>query len=235
LITTLKTSMNKKFSQTYLFFALLFATCLIVANIVEQKLITIGPFEATAGLLIFPLSYVVNDLIAEVWGYKAMRTLIWYGFLMNFIAVAVFHLAIFMPPSENFTNQEAFSLVMGNTLRLTAASFIAFLTGSFLNAYIMSKMKIAQGGRGFSLRAIVSTIVGEGADSVVFFTVAFGGILSVKALITLVLTQTAMKTCYEIIILPLTTQIVKFVKKREQTDIFDNDISYNPFKIKFKN
>lgn len=229
LITTLKTSMNKKYSPTYLFLSLLFATCLIVANIVEQKLITIGPFEATAGLLIFPISYVVNDLIAEVWGYRAIRTIIWYGFLMNFIAVAIFRLAIILPSSENFTNQEAFSFVMGNTLRLTIASFIAFLTGSFLNAYIMSKMKIAQAGRGFSLRAIVSTLGGEGADSLVFFSIAFSGIIPLKSLILLILTQTAMKTFYEIIILPLTTQIVKFVKKHEQTNIFDNDISYNPF------
>lgn len=230
LLTTLKTSMNRKFSPTYLFFALIFATCLIVANIVEQKLIKIGPFEATAGLLIFPLSYVVNDLIAEVWGYRAMRTLIWYGFLMNFIAVAVFHLAIIVPPSANFTNHEAFALVMGNTLRLTAASFVAFLIGSFLNAYVMSKMKIIQHGHRFSLRAVVSTLVGESADSIVFFTFAFSGLLPVKTLIILILTQTAMKTCYEIMILPLTTQIVKSVKKREQTDIFDNNISYNPFK-----
>jgi len=221
--------MNKKYSQTFLFFALIFATCLIVANIVEQKLIKIGPIEATAGLLIFPISYIVNDLVAEVWGYRAIRTLIWYGFLMNFIAVGVFHLAIILPPSVNFQSQEAFSLVMGNTLRITAASFVAFLIGSFLNAYVMSKMKIAQRGRGFSLRAVVSTLAGEGADSIVFFSIAFSGIIPVKSLIILILTQTTMKTCYEIVILPVTTQIVKFVKKREKTDIYDNDISYNPF------
>ncbi|MDR2823793.1 MAG: queuosine precursor transporter [Prevotellaceae bacterium] len=224
--------MSKKYSTTFLFFALLFATCLIVANIVEQKLIKIGPFEATAGLLIFPLSYVVNDLIAEVWGYRTMRTLIWYGFLMNFIAVAIFHIAIFVPSSANFAGQEAFSLVLGNTLRITAASFVAFLIGSFLNAYVMSKMKIAQGGRGFSLRAIVSTIIGESGDSLVFFSIAFGGILPLKTLAVLILTQIAMKTLYEIIVLPLTTQVVKFVKKREEVDIFDQGISYNPFKNK---
>ncbi|MDR1653715.1 MAG: queuosine precursor transporter [Prevotellaceae bacterium] len=221
--------MNKKFSPVFLFFALIFATCLIVANIVEQKLIRLGPFEATAGLLIFPLSYVVNDLIAEVWGYRAMRALIWYAFFMNFIAVAIFHIAIYVPGSANFAHQQAFALVLGNTLLITVASFVAFLVGSFLNAYVMSKMKIARRGHSFSLRAVVSTLAGEGADSVVFFSIAFGLYLPAKTLIILIVTQIAMKTIYEIIVLPLTVQVVKFVKKREQTDIFDDGISYNPF------
>ena len=119
--------MKKQVSVAYLVSGLLFSTCLI---------------EATAGLLIFPISYIVNDIIAEVWGYRKARLIIWYGFLMNFLAVAVFRLSILVPGSENFTHQEAFSLVMGNTLRITIASFIAFLIGSFLNAFVMSKMKI---------------------------------------------------------------------------------------------
>ena len=221
--------MNKKFSSLYFFFGLLFTTCLIVSNIVEQKLITIGCIQATAGLLIFPVSYVINDLVAEVWGYRAIRTLIWYGFFMNFLAVAVFHIAIYVPGSVDFHNQSAFALILGNTLRITVASFTAFLFGSFLNAYVMSKMKIRQSGRGFSIRAVVSTLVGEGGDSIVFFSIAFGSILSFKTLIILILTQTAMKTLYEIIVLPITTQVVKYVKKREKTDIYDNGISYNPF------
>lgn len=211
---------------------LLFTTCLIIANIVEQKLIAIGPIEATAGLLIFPVSYIVNDLIAEVWGYKKVRLIIWYGFLMNFLAVAVFQLSILVPGSDNFTHAESFNLVLGNTLRITIASFIAFLFGAFLNAFVMSKMKILQHGRGFSLRAIVSTIVGEGVDSLIFFFIAFSGILPLRDIIMLILTQTAMKTGYEIIALPITNRLVKWVKKKEQTDVFDTDISYNPLKIK---
>ncbi|MDR2840146.1 MAG: VUT family protein, partial [Paludibacter sp.] len=117
-----------------------------------------------------------------------------------------------------------------NTLRITLASFVAFLFGSFVNAYVMSKMKILQHGRGFSLRAIVSTLAGEGIDSLVFFSIAFSGILPIKTLIILILTQIGMKTSYEIIVLPITTQLVKFVKKREKENVFDYDISYNPFK-----
>lgn len=223
--------MKKQVSVAYLVSGLLFTTCLIVANIVEQKLIQIGPVEATAGLLIFPISYIVNDIIAEVWGYRKARLIIWYGFFMNFLAVAVFRLSVIVPGSENFTHQDAFSLVMGNTMRITLASFVAFLIGSFLNAYVMSRMKILQKGRNFSLRAVISTLVGEGADSLVFFTIAFFGVIPTNDLWVLILTQTTMKTGYEIIVLPLTNRIVKWVKKKEQEDVYDNDISYNPFKI----
>ena len=210
---------------------LLFTTCLIVANIVEQKLISIGPIEATAGLLIFPVSYIINDIIAEVWGYRKARLIIWYGFLMNFLTVIIFRLSIVVPGSENFSHQEAFQLVLGNTERISLASFVAFLIGSFLNAMVMSKMKLFQKGRNFSLRAVVSTLVGEGADSLVFFTIAFAGVIPNKDLMTLILTQTAMKTGYEILVLPLTNVIVRWVKRKEQEDVFDEGISYNPLKI----
>ena len=224
--------MKKTVSVAYMVCGLLFATCLIVANIVEQKLISIGPIEATAGLLIFPISYIINDLIAEVWGFRKVRLIIWYGFLMNFLAVTVFQLSIHVPGSENFAHQDALSLVLGNTLRLTIASFIAFLSGSFLNAYVMSKMKLLQKGRGFSIRAIVSTLLGEGVDSIIFFSLAFYGVIPTADLLMLMLTQTIMKTSYEIIVLPFTNILVKWVKKREETDVYDSDVSYNPFKIK---
>ena len=211
---------------------MLFTVCLIVSNIIEQKLIQIGSIEATAGLLIFPISYIINDLIAEVWGYRKVRLIIWNGFLMNFLAVLIFKLSIWVPGSVNFTHQDAFALVLGNTERIVIASFIAFLLGSFLNAFVMSKMKIMQRGRGFSIRAVVSTLVGEGADSVVFFTLAFSGIIPTSALITLILTQTAMKTGYEILALPLTNVLVKWVKKKEEVDVYDKGISYNPLNIK---
>lgn len=223
--------MKKQVSVTFMVLGMLFTVCLIVSNIVEQKLIQIGPIEATAGLLIFPVSYIINDLIAEVWGYKKVRLMIWNGFLLNFLAVAIFKISIIVPGSHNFTNQEAFASVLGNTGRIVIASFIAFLFGAFLNAYVMSKMKLMQHGRGFSIRAIVSTIVGEGADSIVFFTIAFSGSIPPQALIILILTQTGMKTAYEIIALPLTNVLVKWVKKKEGTDVYDTEISYNPIKI----
>jgi uncharacterized integral membrane protein (TIGR00697 family) len=223
--------MKKQVSVTFMVLGMLFTVCLIVSNIVEQKLIQVGPIEATAGLLIFPISYIINDLIAEVWGYRKVRLIIWNGFLMNFLAILIFRLSISVPGSVNFSHQDAFALVLGNTERITIASFIAFLFGSFLNAFVMSKMKILQKGRGFSLRAVVSTLVGEGADSVVFFTIAFSGVIPANEMIKFILIQIALKTAYEIIALPLTNILVKWVKKRENTDIYDKSISYNPLKI----
>ena len=224
--------MKKQVSVTFMVLGMLFTVCLIVSNIVEQKLIQIGPIEATAGLLLFPVTYIVNDLIAEVWGYRKVRLIIWNGFLMNFLAVLIFRLSIWVPGSVNFSNQAAFELILGNTQRIVMASFIAFLFGAFLNAYVMSKMKIMQHGRGFSIRAIVSTLVGEGADSIVFFIIAFSGVIPFNDLWMLILTQTAMKTGYEIIALPITNVLVKWVKKKEQVDVYDNGISYNPLNIK---
>lgn len=223
--------MKKQVSVAYMVCGLLFTVCLIVANIVEQKLIRIGPIEATAGLLIFPISYVINDIIAEVWGYKKARLIIWCGFAMNFLAVLIFHISIWAPGSVNFTHQAEFQLVLGNTLRLSLSSFVAFLCGSFLNAFVMSKMKIFQKGRQFSIRAVASTIVGEGADSFIFFILAFYGIIPNGDLITLIFTQMAMKTGYEILILPVTNIVIRKVKKLEDTDVYDNSVSYNPFKI----
>lgn len=225
-------NMKRQVSVAFMVCGLLFTVCLIVANIVEQKLIRIGPIEATAGLLIFPVSYILNDIIAEVWGYKKARLIIWCGFAMNFFAVLIFQLAILVPGSENFTHQAELKLVLGNTLRLVLSSFVAFLVGSFMNAFVMSRMKILQKGRKFSIRAVVSTLAGEGCDSVVFFTLAFYGIIPNNDLIMLILTQAGMKTAYEIIMLPFTNIIVRKVKKIEGVDVYDDSVSYNPFKLK---
>ena len=224
--------MKKQVSVAFMVFGLLFTVCLIISNIVSQKLISIWGIETTAGIFIFPISYIINDVIAEVWGYRKVRLIIWNGFLMNFLAVAVFRLAIWAPGSIHFGNQSAFALILGNTERIVVASFIAFLFGSFMNAYVMSKMKIMQHGRGFSIRAVASTIVGEGADSLVFFTIAFMGIIPQHAILIMILTQTALKTGYEILALPVTNLVVKWVKRKEQTDVYDHGISYNPIKLK---
>jgi uncharacterized integral membrane protein (TIGR00697 family) len=224
--------MNKQVSVTFMILGMLFTVCLIVANIVGQKLIRVDGIDLTAGLLIFPVTYIINDLIAEVWGYRKMRLIIWNGFLLNFLAVIIFRISIWAPASPHFIYQRSFELILHNSERITVASFIAFLFGSFLNAYVMSKMKILQHGRHFSIRAVASTIVGEGADSLVFFTIAFSGILHPHHLMVLILTQTVLKTTYEIIALPLTNYVVKRVKKHENTNVFDNRISYNPFKLK---
>ncbi len=223
--------MKNKVSVLFMLAGILFAACLLVSNILASKIMMVGPWSAPAGVLVFPLAYIINDVIAEVWGYSKARLIIWAGFGVNLLAVLFFSLGIVATPAPFYNSQEAFSTVLGNTPRIVAASLLAYLVGSFLNAYIMSRFKVLTRGKGFSIRAVVSTLVGEGADSLIFITVAFAGIFPAGVLFTMVLTQSIIKTVYEIAILPLTVWVVGKVKKLEGEDVFDVAVSYNPFKL----
>ncbi len=219
-------------SVPYLLLGILFCVCLVTANLLETKVVQIWKITATAGLVVFPISYIINDCIAEVWGYRKARLIIWMGFAMNFLTVAFGQLAIRMPAAPFWAGEEGFNFVFGLAPRIAVASLTAFLVGSFLNAYVMSRMKIASGGRYFSLRAIVSTLAGEGADSLLFFQIAFGGLLSANELVKMMLLQALLKTLYEILILPVTIRVVKYIKRIDGSDVYDEHISYNVLKIK---
>ena len=224
--------MNRTVSLPFLVMGVVFCVCLICSNLLEVKMVSLGGITATAGLIVFPISYIINDCIAEVWGYRKARLIIWLGFLMNLLAVLFIQLAIVLPSAPFWEGQSAFEATFSSTPRILLASFIAFLAGSFLNAYVMSKMKISSGGKHFSLRAIASTIVGESADSLLFFPIAFGGVVPVKELIVLIVTQACLKTAYEIIILPVTIRVVRLVKRIDGSEVYDRQVSYNIFKIK---
>jgi uncharacterized integral membrane protein (TIGR00697 family) len=146
--------------------------------------------------------------------------------------VGLIQLAGLLPPAPGWDSQEAFVQVFASTPRIAAASFTAFLVGSFLNAYVMSRMKIRSRGRHFSLRAIASTIVGELADSIIFFPIAFAGTVPFDALLMLIVTQAGMKTAYEVVALPVTIRVVKYIKRADQSDVYDEQVSYNPLKLK---
>ncbi len=225
---------NKKQQVSVLFmlFSILFCVCLITANVLETKQILLGPVNITGGLLVFPVSYIINDCVCEVWGYRKARLLIWTGFAMNFIFVVFGALADAIPGAPYWNNEEGFHAVFGLAPRIAAASFVAFLVGSFINAYVMSRMKISSKGKHFSLRAIVSTIFGEGADSIVFFPLALSGVVPASEMLSLIVSQVVLKTLYEIIVLPLTIRVVKKTKAYEGTDVYDNGIDYNVFKVK---
>ena len=224
--------MKKTVSVLFMFAGILFAICLLIANILATKIILIGPWAAPAGVLIFPIAYIINDVIVEVWGYRKARLIIWSGFAVNILAVLFFTLAIVVPAAPFWQNQEAFSTILGGTPRIIAASLMAYLIGSFLNAFVMSKVKVLMKGKDFSVRAILSTLVGEGADSMIFISIAFAGLLPVNILIGMILTQACIKTAYEILVLPFTIVVVRWVKKVEGIDAYDESVSYNPFLIK---
>lgn len=223
--------MKEKVSVAFMLLGIVFNVCLITANLLETKVIDLFGLTITGGLLVFPVSYIINDCISEVWGYRKARLIIWSGFIMNFFTVGMGQLAVWLPSAPFWEGAESFNFVFGLAPRIVVASLAAFLIGSFLNAYVMSRMKLRSGGKHFSLRAVVSTIVGETADSLVFFPIAFGGMVALPVLLQMMLLQIFLKTVYEIIVLPITIRVVCLIKKVDGSDTFDRNISYNPFKI----
>ncbi|WP_024994055.1 queuosine precursor transporter [Phocaeicola paurosaccharolyticus] len=223
---------NNTVSVSFMILGILFCVCLVAANLLESKVVQIGQLTVTAGLVVFPISYIINDCIAEVWGFKKARLIIWMGFLMNFLVVLLGQIAIILPAAPFWKGEEGFNFVFGMAPRIAAASLLAFLVGSFLNAFVMSKMKKASNGKHFSIRAIASTLVGESADSLIFFPIAFGGLIPMDELLKMMLIQAILKTLYEVIILPVTIKVVNYIKKVDGSDVFDDNISYNVLKVK---
>ena len=222
---------DNKVSVLFMLFSILFCVCLIAANVLETKQIAFGSISLTGGLIVFPVSYIINDCVCEVWGYKKARLLIWTGFAMNFFFVSLGAICDAIPGAPYWTNDEGFHAVFGLAPRIAFASFLAFICGSFVNAYVMSKMKLSSGGKNFSLRAVVSTIFGESVDSVIFFPLALWGVVPTEELPWLMLWQVILKTAYEIVVLPLTISVVRYVKRHEQVDTYDNDVNYSIWRV----
>ena len=222
---------DNKVSVLFMLFSILFCVCLIAANVLETKQIAFGSISLTGGLIVFPVSYIINDCVCEVWGYKKARLLIWTGFAMNFFFVSLGAICDAIPGAPYWTNDEGFHAVFGLAPRIAFASFLAFICGSFVNAYVMSKMKLSSGGKNFSLRAVVSTIFGESVDSIIFFPLALWGVVPTEELPWLMLWQVFLKTAYEIVVLPLTIRVVRYVKRHEQVDTYDNDVNYSIWRV----
>jgi uncharacterized integral membrane protein (TIGR00697 family) len=238
-------TVKKQVSVSFMLMGILFCICLVASNLLETKVFQLwGPVSLTCGFIVFPISYILNDVIAEVWGYRKARLIIWIGFLMNFFVMALGGIACALPPIAPGSD-EAFKQVFAFAPQVVVASLIAFIVGSFLNALVMSKMKMRDRNKGhfsyyFSMRAVLSTIAGESADSLIFFPLAFYLFplifqgepkLTFDIMIRLMITQVVAKTLYEIIVLPLTIRIVQYVKKLENTDVYDENIDYSAFKI----
>ena len=218
-------------SVPFLWLSVLFCVCLIAANVLETKQVAIGPLQLTAGLIVFPVSYIINDCLVEVWGYRRARLVIWLGFFMNFLFVLFGFLADLLPGAPYWQGDAGFHAVFGLAPRIAGASFVAFLVGSFLNAYVMSRMRPASSSLDrFSLRAIASTVVGEGADSLLFFPLALGGVVPWSVIPLLMLNQVVLKTLYEVVALPVTLRVVRRLRQTEGNLVCDRGISYNPWK-----
>lgn len=210
--------------------AALFVTCLLTANTIAAKLIVVGGLTLTAGIVIFPISYVIGDVLTEVWGYAAARRVIWLGFACNALMVLAVWIGGELPAAPFWSGQAAYQEILGHTPRILLASFAAYLVGEFANAFVLAKLKIATSGRWLWLRTIGSTVVGQGLDSMVFVTLAFAGAVPAGVLTAIVAGQWAVKVAYEAAATPLTYAAVAWLKSREQVDTFDYDTDFNPLR-----
>ncbi len=215
----------------------LFATSLVISNIIAVKLFQLGNLILPAGVILFPLAYILGDVLTEVYGYAKAREAIWVGFGCNLLAVMAIWIAGLLPPATNWTAsilagpeqaQLAYDAILGFTPRLLLASFSAYLVGEFTNSYVLAKLKVRTEGRYLWLRTISSTILGQGVDSLIFITIAFMGILPPDLLLTAILAQWLIKTMIEIIATPLTYLVVDGLKRVEGVDHFDRDTDFRP-------
>lgn len=228
--------MERKEDKTFKFlglFSTLFITFLLTSNIIASKVADFKWFIGTSAMVIFPVSYILNDILTEVYGYEVARKIIWYGFLANLVASVIFSIAVILPYPSFWEHQQAFEIVLGAVPRVVIFSLIAYWVGSFANAYVLAKMKewmYQWDPRGVFLgfRTIGSTIVGEGLDSLIFIPGVFLGVLPLNAIIQMTLVQWAVKTGIEIFATPITYWVVDKIKKLEGIDVVGAK-NYNPF------
>lgn len=213
----------------FLMVACLFTTCLITSNIIASKIIQISHMVLSAGIIIFPLSYIFGDILTEVYGYRQARRVIWLGFFCNLLTVVSIWAAGLLPPAPFWHGQEAYEQILGFTPRLLFASFVAYLVGEFTNSFVLAKMKIATKGKLLWTRTIGSTLIGQGFDSLVFMLVAFVGVMPIEHLFRAILAQWLLKSLYEALITPFTYLAVNFLKKRDKSDVYDHSTRFNPF------
>ena len=222
LVKNKKMKKTERVSVIYMILSVVFCVCLVSSNIFVAKVTTYG---FTGGLLVFPISYIIGDVTTEVYGFRAVRRLIWLGFAMNFFVVAMGALVTTLPGNAELPSSAAIDTIFridgGMALIVCCASMLSFVLGSMANAWVMHRMHQIDGERRFSLRAIVSTIAGEGVDSLIFFPIAFGmplitGEMPVVALLKMMALQVSLKTIYEVIALPVTIRVVRYVEGKEE-------------------
>ena len=217
--------------KLYTFFAMFYVACLLTANIVNSKLIEVYGYVFVAGILIFPISFILGDILTEVYGYKETRKIIWGGFLVIILITLFTQIIINVPSPVFYADQASFEKIFGSLPRIVCASLLAYFCGEFANSTVLSKMKLWSNGKNLWMRTIGSTIVGEGVDTVVFATVALYGVVGNHMLISIIASGYIFKVCYEVIATPLTYKIVAWVKKVEGVDQYDHGVKYNPFKF----
>jgi queuosine precursor transporter len=210
----------------------LFVAVLLISNIASTKVLNLGFFTFDGGTLLFPLSYIFDDILTEVYGYSRSRKVIWIGFASALLMSLTFMVVGALPPAEGWANQEAYQKILGLTPRIVAASLIAYFSGEFSNSFVVAKMKIWTRGKFLWTRTIGSTVVGELIDTGLFVTIAFGGVLPQTLLMTVIISNYVFKTGVEILLTPLTYAVVGWLKREESEDYYDRHTDFNPFVLK---
>ncbi|MBM3508017.1 MAG: queuosine precursor transporter [Alphaproteobacteria bacterium] len=217
------------FSGRFVVLVALFVATLIASNIVAVKLVSFGSLVLPAAVILFPITYILGDVLTEVYGYARARRVIWLGFLCNLVVVVAIWAAGALPAPPFWDGDAAWARILGATPRILAASFLAYLVGEFANAFVLAKLKVATEGRHLWLRTIGSTLIGQGLDSAVFLSLA--GIVPAEALLTAIVTQWLAKSAYEAAATPITYGVVGWLKRAEGIDTFDRDTKFNPLAL----
>lgn len=217
---------HKYVSNLFVIICSLFVVCLLLSNLIASKIICIANVSLPAAVILFPITYIFSDIFTEVYGFRKSKMIIWIGFACNTFAVLVYMITIFLPYPDFWTDQEAFVAVLGTTPRVLIASLFGYLFGEFANSIILSKLKVKMAGKNLWFRTIFSTIIGEALDTVIFILISFGGLIAGNVIFQMVLFQYLWKVCYEIVLTPATYVTVKWLKKKENVDVYDFETVY---------
>lgn len=222
---------EKKYSSYFVIISILFVSSLLLSNVITGKLILIAGWVLPGAVILFPLTYILGDVLTEVYGFQKTRLVIWLGFICNLLMAGVFTLVMAIPSPGFFESESAFAIVLGMTPRIVFASLVAYLIGEFCNSVLLSRLKILTAGRHLWLRTIGSSLAGEGLDTVIFITLAFAGTMPTGVLGQMMLFQYLFKIAYETAVTPLTYWVVGYLKRREGHDNYDYGVNYNPFQL----
>lgn len=225
---------TKKLTHNYRFLDIitaLFVAILLISNVASSKITTIGFLTFDAGTILFPLSYIIGDMLTEVYGYSRARRAIWIGLLCNVIMAATFMIVAVLPPAADWPNQGAYEAILGWTPRIVLASIVAYFIGEFINSFILAKLKLKTKGKYLWTRTIGSTLVGQLLDTLIFVFIAFWGILPTPVLISIIISNYVFKVAIEVLFTPITYKVVNLLKKKEHQDYYDRKTDFNPFAV----
>ena len=207
-----------------------FVAILLLSNLIgASKLAQLHGYVFGAGILFFPISYVLGNVLTEVYGYANARRCVWVGFAALLFMAFMSFVVVAMPPAPGWSGQAAYESVFGNTWRIVAASVAAFWAGEFVNSFVLAKLKIITGGRMLWTRTISSTVFGQAVDSAIFYPLAFLGVWTNAQVLTVLVTNWALKVLWEVLLTPVTYAVVGFLKRREGVEVFDTGTNFSPF------